>query len=102
MSTLNKEEFFGAIRNVIGDRNDADAIAFLENMTDTYNTLEQNAQGDGVDWKQKAQDIDKAWAERYRQRFLRGDGGNGPGPAKKGSSSEYQAENIDYADLFKE
>ena len=102
MPTLNREEYFGAIRGVIGERSDPEAIQFLENMTDTYNAFEQNAQGDGIDWKQRAQEIDKSWAERYRQRFLRGDGGNGYTPDKKSSSSEYQAENIDFADLFKE
>lgn len=101
MSTLNREEYFGAIRSVIGERSDPEAIKFLENMTDTFNALEQNAQGDGVDWKQRADDIDKAWAERYRQRFLAGDGGTPPAPAKAGAQPGYNPEAVDFDDLFK-
>lgn len=101
MSTLNKEEYFASIRNMLGDRNDEDAIKFLEDMTDTFSSLEKGVKGDGIDWEQKYKENDKAWADRYRRRFLNGDGGAGPGASKGSNSDGYDPSAVEYRDLFK-
>lgn len=101
MATLNREQYFEKLRTVIGDRSDPDSIQALEDLTDTYNALEQGNVGDGIDWKQKYEDNDKAWAERYRNRFMYGDGGNGPRQSASESSNGYKPEDVDFDDLFK-
>ena len=101
MSTLNKEQFFNTLSSLIGDKNDENTIKALEDMTDTYNALEAGNVGDGIDWKQKYEDNDKAWRDKYRSRFMRGDNGNGPARESDGAVSGYNPENVDYKDLFK-
>ena len=101
MSTLNKEQFFNTLSSLIGDKNDEETIKALEDMTDTYNALEAGNIGDGVDWKQKYEDNDKAWRDKYRSRFMRGDSGNGPSRDNGDSGSSYNPESVDFKDLFK-
>lgn len=73
MAVLSKDEYFNAISGVIGTDTSESALAFIENMTDTYNKLEQEATGkNGQDWQQKYEELDKAWAARYRNRFFTG------------------------------
>lgn len=101
MSTLKKDEFFASIRGIIGDRNDPDSIKFLEDMSDTYASLEKAGKGDGIDWEAKYKENDKAWADRYRNRFLSGDGGVEPQNQSKNNPGGYEPETVDYNDLFK-
>ena len=101
MSTLNKEQFFNTLSSLIGDKNDEETIKALEDMTDTYNALEAGNAGDGVDWKQKYEDNDKAWRDKYRSRFMRGDGGSGPQRENGDGGSGYNPESVDFKDLFK-
>lgn len=101
MANLNRDEFFNTLSHLVGDRSDPDAIKALEDMTDTYNALEQGNKGDGIDWKQKAEEIDKSWREKYRSRFMRGDGGNGPSRENSDPDSQgYNPENVCFNDLF--
>ena len=58
-----------SIKSRFGDDTSDDAIAFLENVTDTVNDLETRANGDGTDWKAEAERIDKEWREKYISRF---------------------------------
>lgn len=101
MPFLNREDFFASVRGVVGDKDDPDTIKFLEDMTDTYNAFEKGTAGDGIDWKQKYEDNDKAWAKRYRNRFMNGDGGNGPKASEKNSDGGYDPTAVDFSDLFK-
>lgn len=70
MAVLTKDQFFEALKKQIGSDSSDDSIQFLENMTDTYNALEQTATGDGIDWKNKYEELDKSWTEKYRNRFF--------------------------------
>lgn len=101
MATLNREQYFEKLRTIIGDRSDAESIQALEDLTDTYNSFEKGVKGDGIDWEAKFRENDKAWAERYRNRFMYGDGGNGPAKAQSGANSGYKPDDVDFDDLFK-
>lgn len=101
MSQLSKEEFFDTLSTIIGDRSDEQSIKALEDITDTYNALEKGVKGDGIDWEQKFRDNDKAWREKYRSRFMRGDGGSGPQRETGDGGSGYNPETVDFKDLFK-
>lgn len=101
MSTLNKEQFFNTLSSLVGDKSDEETIKALEDMTDTYNALEKGIKGDGIDWEQKFRDNDKAWREKYRSRFMRGDGGSGPARENGNDDSRYNPETVDFNDLFK-
>lgn len=101
MAQLNREQYFEKLRAIIGDRSDPDSIQALEDMTDTYNALEKANNGDGVDWEQRFKENDKAWAERYRNRFMYGDSGNGPAKKQSDNPEGARPEDVDFDDLFK-
>lgn len=70
MAILNKDQFFESIKKQIGTDSSQETIQFLEDMTDTYNSMEKQIAGDGVNWKQKCEELDKSWEEKYRSRFF--------------------------------
>ena len=104
MSVLEREKFFEAVENRIGEDTSDEAIQFIEDMTDTYNELETRAVGDGVDWKQRYDELDEKWKKKYARRFFAG------GTARTVIREEDEEETVDddnrekitYSDLFKE
>lgn len=101
MSVLNKEDFFSKIKARIGDDSSDDALSFIEDMTDTFNDLESRT-NDSENWKQKYDDLDKTWREKYRARFF--DAGTTPEDVKKDQEDDVldDAEEKDFDDLFTE
>lgn len=71
MAVLERDKFFERIKEQMGDTSTDEAIAFLEDMTDTYNSL--SGSGDGTDWKKKYDENDAAWRKKYTERFFSGD-----------------------------
>lgn len=59
-----REEFMSAVQGIIGDNNTDEALAFVENMADTYDAL------DGAEWKRKHDELDKSWREKFKKRFF--------------------------------
>lgn len=102
MAQLNRDQFFARIQQRIGDDASEDAISFLEDMTDTYNGLEQQASGDGINWEQRYHDNDRAWAAKYRSRFFSGDTRNSS-PSDAGADEEdgYNPDEVTVDKLFK-
>lgn len=101
MATLNRDEFFKTLADLVGDKSDPESIKALEDMTDTYNALEKGVKGDGVDWEKKFRENDESWRAKYRSRFLNGDSGNGPGSVKtKSDSDDYDPNRVGFIDLF--
>ena len=72
MGVLKKEELMLAVQNIIGDRSDDEALNFITDITDTFNSLENNF-SEANSWKSKYEENDKAWREKYRDRFFTGD-----------------------------
>lgn len=100
MAVLNKEEFFSCIHDRMGDDTSDEAITFIENMSDTYNDLERQAKGDGVNWEQKYNDLNESWKKRYRHRFFNG-GANDYVPETMRESTDERPEDITIEQLFK-
>jgi len=67
---LTKEDLFNMVKEKIGEDNSDESIAFIENLTDTYNDLQEKANGDGIDWKAKYEENDASWKTRYKERFF--------------------------------
>lgn len=63
-----KEEILTAIRGKIGDSTDDESLALIEDVTDTFNDLEEKGNGQ-ENWKQRYEDNDKEWRQKYRDRF---------------------------------
>ena len=64
-----KEELIEEIRGVVGDDTSDNVIALIENVSDTMTELETS---DGEEWKQKFEENDKMWREKYISRFTEG------------------------------
>ena len=73
MAVKTKEEILTELRTRVGEQNDDDTIAFIEDITDTLSDLETKAQGGGTDWKTKYEENDADWRKRYTERFYSSD-----------------------------
>lgn len=67
MAVLDKEKFMERLKERIGEDTSDDALQFIEDMSDTYNDLEERV---GEDWKTKYEDSEKHWRDKYKQRFF--------------------------------
>lgn len=71
MAVRSKEELLNSIKARIGDDTSDEALALVEDISDTYDDMETKVTQSG-DWKQKYEDNDKEWREKYRDRFYSG------------------------------
>ena len=67
MSVLTREEFLNRLNERVGEDTSDNAISFLEDMTETFDSMSQS---DGEDWKKKYEELDESWKKRYRERFF--------------------------------
>lgn len=70
MARLTREQYLEKIKDIIGEDTSDESITLLEDLTDTYDELEQaSSKKDDEDWKQKYEENDKQWRQKYRDRF---------------------------------
>ena len=66
-------ELLQQLNTLIGDNTSDDTISLIENVTDTFNDLSIKAtNNDAEQWKNKYEENDKAWREKYKSRFMTG------------------------------
>ena len=68
MSIKSIEEILNAVKERIGDDTSDSAISFVEDISDTLNSLSEQE-----NWKQKYEQNDSEWRKKYRDRFLSGE-----------------------------
>lgn len=104
MAVLNREEFFNRVQAAVGTDTSDESIRFIEDMSDTYDSLENAASGGGADWEKKYHELDESWKEKYKHRFFSGKGSAfGPepdDPEPPEETEEQRAEKITVNDLF--
>ena len=59
-----KEDLLKSLKEMIGDDTSDESIAIIEDFTDTLNSY------DTENWRQKYEDNDKMWREKYKERFF--------------------------------
>lgn len=67
MAILSYEDYIAKVQNLIGDRDDEEALSFLE---DTRDTLGANPNNNNEDWKKKYEENDATWRKKYRDAFF--------------------------------
>ena len=72
MSVLSKEEYMNRVKAIVGDNADDESLAFVEDMSDTYDDMEQRTNNGGEDWKTKYEENDANWRRKYKERFFGG------------------------------
>ena len=97
MPKRTKDELLTALRGVLGDNQSDEAIALIEDVTDTFDAPAE-------DWEQKYKDNDAAWRQKYTDRFFAApaDQGNGGNTETVIEAGENEVESLTYDDLFKE
>lgn len=71
MAIKSKEELISSITERLQGDNSDDALALLEDVSDTLDDYDTKL-NDSTDWKQKYEDNDKEWREKYKTRFING------------------------------
>ncbi len=74
MAILSKQALLDTVNTIIGESTEDNVLEFLENLTDTLDSVES---GNGTDWKQKFEDNDKMWKDKYKNRFFSNNSSNG-------------------------
>lgn len=76
MAIRTKEEILEAVKGKIGEDTSDETIALLEDITDTLNDYDTKTK-DSTEWKTKYEENDKAWREKYTNRFFNNEGDDG-------------------------
>ena len=105
MAIKTLEEMTTSLSAILGERNDDDALAILEDLADTYNDFNSRL-ADSTDWKNKYDENDREWRKRYRDRFMNVNVVMPKGttiiePTKVDEDDETE-EMVNFDDLFKE
>lgn len=64
MAKLTKNELIEKVRKYVGDRTDDETIEIIEDISDSIDS------DDADEWKQKFEENDKMWRDKYISRFL--------------------------------
>lgn len=98
MAVITRDSLLSKMKEIIGERNDDEALAFIEDVTNTVDDYEARVK-DSTDWKAKYEENDKSWREKYKSAFFEGV------PEKDDDSQDDEEETIkikSFDELFKE
>lgn len=91
MSKLSKDELIEKVQKYVGDRTDDETIEIIEDISDSIDSSEAD------DWKQKYEENDKMWRDKYISRFLEKNGDEVDTPTEH---EEEEKEYNSFEDLF--
>lgn len=97
MSVLSRDQFFEQISKRTAGDTSPETIEFIENMTDTYNSLSATS-SETENWRQRYDELDKTWRARYTHRFFSGPSNLPDDPEKE---DEEKGADVSVDDLFK-
>lgn len=94
MAKLSKDELLEKVRTYVGDRTDDETLAIIEDISDSFDS------SDADEWRQKFEENDKMWRDKYISRFFEknDDGTEDPTDEKDDEEKEYKT----FEDLFEE
>lgn len=64
MAKLSKDELIEKVKKYVGDRTDDETIEIIEDISDSFDS------SDADEWRQKFEENDKMWRDKYISRFL--------------------------------
>lgn len=101
MAVRSKDELMNRINTIIGDRTDDDALEFMADFTDTYDSLNNH---EGMYTKEQYDSLDASWRQKYKDRFFSGPANDDESENKNNKEKDKDkapAEEITIEDLFK-
>lgn len=103
MAVKTKEEILSSLKERFKDDTSDDALSFIEDVSDTIDDLGKRVT-DAGDWKAKYEENDKAWREKYRDRFFNPptDGSDSSTPINSNTEDESEEDSkpMNFEDLF--
>lgn len=93
MAKLSKDELIEKVKKYVADRTDDETIEIIEDISDSIDS------SDADEWKQKYEDNDKMWRDKYISRFF---GKKEDEPDTPTEREEEEKEYNSYEDLFEE
>lgn len=93
MAKLSKDELIEKVRKYVGDRTDDDSIEIIEDISDSIDS------SDADEWKQKYEENDKMWRDKYISRFVEKKDDEPDTPTEH---EEEEKEYNSFEDLFEE
>lgn len=95
MAKLSKDELIEKIKKYIGDRTDDESIEIIEDISDSIDP------SDADEWKEKFEENDKMWRDRYISRFVEKKEDELDTPTEHEEEEEEEEECSSFEDLFK-
>lgn len=92
MSKLSKDELIEKVKKYVGDRTDDETIEIIEDISDSIDSSGAD------DWKQKYEENDKMWRDKYISRFVDKKEDEPDTSTEHEEEKEYNS----FEDLFKE
>lgn len=97
MAVVSRDKLLESIRERLGDDTSDQALALIEDVTDTLNDFESRT-NDSTNWKSKYEENDKNWREKYKARFFSAKDDEDDGD----DDGEEAPKSLTYDELFKE
>lgn len=95
MAVRTKEELLTMIQSRIGDDVSDETLEFISDITDTIDDYAAKT-ADSTNWKNKYEENDREWRQKYRDRFFNSTDEKAPEPEPE------RPEKLTYENLFKE
>lgn len=92
MAKLSKDELIEKVKKYVGDRTDDETIEIIEDISDSIDS------SDADEWRQKFEENDKMWRDKYISRFLEKKEDELDTPTEQEEEKEYNS----FEDLFEE
>lgn len=90
MAKLSKDELIEKVKKYVGNRTDDETIEIIEDITDSIDA------SDADEWRQKYEENDKMWRDKYVSRFFDKKEEDLENPNEHEEEKEYNS----YEDLF--
>lgn len=72
MAVVNKDTIMERLRENFNDNDSDDVLGLLEDVTDTLNDYQSRLEENG-DWKERYEQNDREWRQKYKDRFFNND-----------------------------
>lgn len=97
MAVVNKDTIMERLRENFNDNNSDDVLGLLEDVTDTLNDYQSRLEENG-DWKERYEQNDREWRQKYKDRFFNND--PEPDPEPEPDKEPEQATPTTFEELF--
>lgn len=99
MAVVNKDTIMERLRENFNDNDSDDVLGLLEDVTDTLNDYQSRLEENG-DWKERYEQNDREWRQKYKDRFFNNDPEPDPDPEPEPDKDPEQATPTTFEELF--